>query len=331
MSEGVGTGSVAASTPTSTTTSSSTPAPQSSAQSQMTSQPSQTSSKNSSSSAGTGTQQPAAAAAPSELFEVKVNGRVTKMTREELIGHAQMSQAAQERFQEASRIKKQVDSLIQTAKSNPIEALMNPELGLSKDQIRDAFEKWYAKEYIEPETLSPQELQYKRAMEENQRYKQQEQEFQAKQQQEALEKMTVAQRDVIQQQIIDAMDKSGLPKTPFYAQRMAFYMLQNARNHFDAPVEMIVSQVKREERDRLQGITKDAPVEYLIETLGEDVINKIRKWDLERLRAKRNFQPAQGSYQEARSSQTQTSYQERPRMSSRDVDQRLRDIRLGKF
>src|SRR6478752_3328124 len=45
----------------------------------------------------------------SDIFEVKVNGKVVKMTRQELIDNASMVHAANARFEEAAKTKKEVE------------------------------------------------------------------------------------------------------------------------------------------------------------------------------------------------------------------------------
>lgn len=254
-----------------------------------------------------------------ELFEVKVNGKILKMTRDEVISHASMSHAAQSKFEEATRTRKQVERIINTAKSNPIEALMDPSLGLTKEQVRDAFERWYTQEFIEPETLTPEQRKHKENEARLKKYEEQEAQTKRRDEQERQNKETSQQREYLQGVIIDAMEKSGLPKTKFFAERMAFYMRANLRNGWDAPMDFIVSQVKKEHRERLSGITEDSSAEQLIDMLGESIINKIRLHDLKQLRSRRQSQPNQGS--------GLGSLSPSDKISSSEVTRRLREMR----
>lgn len=258
-----------------------------------------------------------------EMYEVKVNGKVVKMTRDEVISHASMSHAAQSKFEEAAKTRKQVDKIISTAKSNPIEALMDPSLGLTKDQIRDAFEKWYTAEYIEPETLSPDQRKMKELEQKLQRYEQEEQEKLQKSQKEQEDQLTNKQREYLQNQIIEAMDKSGMPKTKFLAGRMAFYMRENLKNGWEAPIEMIVSQVKKERQSMMSDLVSHSEGESLIQMLGDDVVNKIRQHDLKQLRAKRQGIPSQMGYGNSSPNRDE-------KISSSEVARRLREMRSGK-
>jgi len=269
-------------------------------------------------------QAPQTQASP-EYFELKVNGKAMKLTKDEVIARAQMSDAADSKFSEAAKIRKQVERIINTAKSNPIEALMDPQLGLTKDQIREAFEKWYTQEFIEPETLTPDQKRAKEMERELERYKNQEKEMREKMEREEQDKLTTQQREYLQQQIIDALEKSGLPKTKFFAQRMAFYMRENLLKGWEAPIELIASQVKKERQAMMADLTENADVESLVSMFGEGIINKIRQHDLKQLREKRQFPSPQGSttdgYGNAASGE---------KISSTEVTKRLREMRMGK-
>lgn len=265
------------------------------------------------------------AAQPPEFFEVKVNGRTIKMTRQEVIDNASMSHAANDKFNEARKNRQEVDRIIQSAKSNPIEALMDPALGLTKDQVRDAFEKWYAKEFIEPETLTEDQRKLRDYELKLKKYEDDEKEKKLNDERDAEEKMTTQQREYLQQQIVEAMESSGLPKTKFIAARVAFYMRQNLLNGWDAPLPMIIKQVKSERQAMLSDLISGSNVEQLSELFGEEGINKIRQHDLKQLREKRQLPPVtqQGN-------RAGTGPLSGERVYSSEVNRRLKDMRLGK-
>jgi hypothetical protein len=261
-------------------------------------------------------------AAP-EYFEVKVNGKSVKMTRDEVLAHAAKAQAADQRFEEAARLRRESQAFEENLKKNKIQALIDR--GFTKDQIRDEFEKWYSQEFIEPETLTADQKRARDMERELLRYKQAEKEAQEKAQLDQEAQMTSQQREYFSQQIIDAMDKSGLPKTKFFAQRMAFYMRENLVKGWEAPLDLIVSQVKSERKTMMADLTESASVDQLIEMLGEGVINKIRKHDLEQLRSRRQNQGMQSSETDGYGNPTSGD-----KKTYSDVNRYLREMRLGK-
>lgn len=262
-----------------------------------------------------------------EMFEVKVNGQTVRMTRQEALDYASMGKAANEKFNEASRMRKEQEAFRENLKKDFIKSLQDPALGLSKDQIRAEFEKWYMREFIEPESLNEDQRRLRQAEMELKRYQEQEQEFKQRQEQEQLERMTAQQREHLQQQIIEAFEKSNLPKASKFAlSRVAFYMRQNALNGWDAPMDLIMRQVQNERREYLRSEVDQCTPEQAIELLGEEFVNKIRKHDLERLRAKRNMPPA--SSQQSPSGVGPFNGE---RIYSDEVAKRLRDMRTGKI
>lgn len=263
--------------------------------------------------------------APSEIFDVKVNGKVVKMTRQEVLDHASMSHTANSKFDEASKQRKQIDKILTTAKTNPIEALMDPALGLTKDQIRLAFEKWYNDEFIAPESLNEDQKKVRQYEAELKKYKETEEAKKKQDEQDETEKLTAQQRQYLQAQIIEAMDASGLPKTKFFVSRMAFYMRQNVLNGWEAPIDMIVKQVKNERQEMMADFSDGSTAEQLIALLGDGVINKIRQHDLKQLRDKRQTRAPQSQYF-GNSTPNQPN-----KVSYSEVQQRLNQMRQGKF
>jgi hypothetical protein len=263
-----------------------------------------------------------------ELFTIKVNGKERRMTRQELMDHASMSYAANEKFTEAKQVRQKVDRIINTAKSNPIEALMDPELGLSKDQIRDAFEAWYAKEFIEPEMMTEEQRKLKQYEEQLAKYREQEEKSRKQKEEEEFNKLTEQQRNYLQTQLIEAMDKSNLPKTPKIVQRIAFFMKQNIENGWDAPIDFIVRKVKEERQAEIKDDIQNASIEQLVDLFGEDAIKKLQKHAIEKLRQSRG-QKVQ-SFTKTDNKDPFTDKQKR-RLYIDDVEERLRKMRTGEF
>jgi hypothetical protein len=262
---------------------------------------------------------PSPSSKPEEIYEVTVNGKVHKMNLQELKNHASMAHAAQTRFEEASKMRKEYESFKSSAQKDMVQALRAQ--GFSNQEIQDQFERWYTKEFIEPETLTPEQRKLKEYEAKLKKYQDEEQEKLAKQQQEEQDNLTAKQREYLSGQIIEALEKSGLPKTKLIASRMAFYMRENLLQGWEAPIEVIVQQVKQERQALMSGEVGALEGEALIQYLGEDVVNKIRKWDLTQLRArKQNL----GGQLQPNGMPTQE------KISSAEVTRRLREMRSGK-
>jgi len=267
---------------------------------------------------------------PEELFEVKVHGRTRKVNRDELIKMAQLAESANERFETAAAKERKAQSIIEKAKANPMAALMDPELGLSKEQIREAMESWYSQEFIEPETLTEDQRKSKTLEAELARYKDLERRYHEKKEREAQEKADAEITQKTQSDIIEALEAHKLPKSKSVVKRIAFYMRQNLANGWEAPMDLIVQQVKNDMRSEDSEISSYT-YEQVIDRFGEDFVNMVIRENLKKLREKRQSagaQPFAGIPTDDGEPSKRSEPKERLTMS--EVNERLRKMRGGR-
>jgi hypothetical protein len=234
---------------------------------------------------------PAAATkpAPAKVWELKANGKSLKLTEEQLIARASQAEGADQRFQEAAQMRKQAEAALGRLKDPAqfIEALQDPALGLTKEQIREAMEAWYAREFIEPEKLTPAEKKLREAEEKLKKYDKENQEREAKKLKDEQDAQTANARKEIQTQIIEALESSDLPRTNFTIRRLAYWMSRNRDMGFDAPTSVLVERVRNDYNTNLREMVQSSDGETLIKLLGNDIVTKLRKYDLEQLRKTR--------------------------------------------
>jgi hypothetical protein len=254
-------------------------------------------------------------------YEVVINGKTHKMNLRELKNHASMAYAAQSRFEEAARLRKEMEQFKSTAQKDIIQALYAQ--GFTDDQIRDHMEKWYTQKFIEPETLSPEERKIKEYEAELERYRTEQREKEDAEKKKYQDEIVQQQREYLENQIIQALENSGLPKTRYIASRMAFYMKQNLEKGWEAPMDLIVEQVKNERKLLQNAEVSELDGEALVKYLGEDIIHKIRRYDLEQLRSRK-----QNALSEFPSSNEPIDRSQK--LHSTEVTRRLKEMRLGK-
>ena len=264
-----------------------------------------------------------------EYFDVKVNGKIQRMTRQEVLDHASMASMANQKFEEAAKIRRDWEEKQKKYSQNPIQAFLDHANTLPPEQRRKAIEDYYMREFLEPEQMTAEQKRLRAAEERLKQYEQQELQRKQQEEQQQQETLTNQQRELMQQQIVDALESSGLPKTPATVSRIAYWMRQNLLNGWDAPMDMIIRQVKNERQQMYRNDISTASAEQIIEMMGEDLVNKIRRYDLEKLRAAREGRlnpPVQTS--QPRSGPAQMENQT---LTMSDVNKRLRDMRSGKF
>lgn len=227
--------------------------------------------------------------APAKVWELKVNGKPQKFTEEQLLARASQSEAADQKFQEAAQMRKQNEAALGRLKDPAqfIEALQDPALGLTKEQIREAMEAWYSREFIEPEKLSPAEKKLREAEEKLKKYDKENQDREAQKLKDQQEAQTAQARGQIQAQIIEALESSDLPRTNFTIRRLAYWMNRNNDMGYNAPISALVERVRNDYNTNLREMVQSSDGETLIKLLGNDIVTKLRKYDLEQLRKTR--------------------------------------------
>jgi hypothetical protein len=264
-----------------------------------------------------------------ELFEIPINGKMRKFTRQQAMAELSKGVSAEEKFQQAALLRREREDWEKNLQTDPIAALKAR--GLSNQQIREHMEKWYKREIIDPATMTEEEKQRAAELEELERYRTDDKKKKEDAAKAQLEEFENSVRDQVQNDLIQCIEQSGLPKTRFTMHRIAYWTQQNIRKGFNAPLDVVVQQVK----DEYLGVNKAAAeahmgdpekfVEWIVANYGEDAIKAIRKYDLKRLKTKfgESNGTAQGGEMPQGNRRTETK-------SMRDVDRYFNDLRRSK-
>lgn len=255
-----------------------------------------------------------------DMIELQVNGKKQKLSRDEVIKRAQLADSATSRFNEASKMRQQAEKIMSAMKKDPIAALTDPSLGFSDAQVQELFEKWYVKKVIEPETLTEDQRKMKAQEEEIAEYKALKKQIEDQKENEKVSKLI----DHWQNKVIETIETHKLPKTEFVAQRLLFYIKQNLDNEWNAPMDLIVEQVKEDSRAQYKEISENASAEELISLFGEGVVKKIHKHYLNQIRERRGIQAAEQNKEVDLNPKKE-------RISMEEVNKRLRAMRTGRM
>lgn len=259
-----------------------------------------------------------------EYFDVPSNGKIRRMTRAEIIAAASHGDAAQEKFREAAQMRKDAEGFMSKIR-NPKEMmklLQDPKLGLNQQEVRAEFENWYAETYIKREQMTPEQRELADAKTRLKDYEDRElsaKEQKQKEEDDALDNQT---REQLQKEIIELLDSSGLPRTKFTARRIAYWMRVNSSQKINAPKELIISQVKHEIRENVSSMVESSDGDVLVNLLGEGTVKKLRKYDLDRLRAKRNLPNPEGT-------PSREQAEPRKKITYAEVNRRMSRLRMG--
>ena len=208
-------------------------------------------------------------------FEFDDNPEVIKY----LTNNLQMSRAANRAMQDKSGFEKQVQSFVENLKGNTAQVLQ--QMGI--DPIEFAAKQLEAE--IEKQKLSPEQ---RRNLELEAKLKEMEERDQKKDEENKKKEFESHRKAVgerVENQMIQALDKSDLPHTPYVADRIAKYMLLalNDRDEYGNPRPMeltpeeVIPLVREDILRDLQQVFKGMSEDKLENFIGKDVFSKVRK------------------------------------------------------
>lgn len=222
-------------------------------------------------------------------FKLKVDGEEIEeeldlADEQKLIKILQLARVAPKRLQEVHDEKKK---LFELAKQFEDPKALLERMGDKGTTIaEEILLKKLQAEMMSPEQRQLQELQSKLA-----RYEQQEAETKQRQEQEQLNKMEQQQAEHYQKVIIDALTKTGLPPSTEMIKRAAGLLSKNLELNLELDADDLASEIMKETKSIIQSLVKSAEGQQLLNILGDDAAKKLRKHDIDTLKAKQKMSP----------------------------------------
>lgn len=254
-----------------------------------------------------------------QVWKLKVNGSEVEFdaSDEGRVKQAvQKGLAADAKFQEASTMSKRAEGFLRALKQNPEQVLAHPSLGIN---LREFAENYLYKQ-IQQESLTPEQRQQQAERDELERYRQTEQQRKAEADTRAREEMKERYRQDYAKQFTEALETGGVPKTDWTVQRMAQYMKQAiSKGYKHVKPQDVVTMVKQDWINAQRQMFEHLDGDKLIETVGQDVADKIRKANLAKMQAAKAVKQASAP---AQAKQPQRTY--------RSTEELLRAISEGK-
>jgi hypothetical protein len=230
-----------------------------------------------------------------DLHEVKILGETKKIPYEELVAGYQKGQASDQKFRESSDLKKKyshmesentelrrnTEALIQQLKSDPFSVLGHKSLGLDVEKL--LYDKMNEKmEYEEMDDYERENLDLRRKVE---RYETQDKQTQ----EQKAQADSSARQTQYANNITSALQEAGITATPDTI-RVAAGHLYNSAEKTGSPTitwREMVDKTKVSLKEEAQRVYGGFSPEQLSEYLGDDVVSKIRKHSIQKV--KNNF------------------------------------------
>jgi hypothetical protein len=213
-------------------------------------------------------------------YKVKIDGAESEVDEDELVRSYQLRKVSDKRLQEATQSRKQAEEFVNLLKNDPIKLLSDPRIG---HDVKKLAEEYLMKE-LENEMLSPEQRELKETKSKLKSYEDWKQE-QEKAAITAQEQQVVSHyTQKYQQDIISALDKSGLPRSESTVNRMINYMSQSLENGYGLEADDVVDLVKMDYIKDTKSLYQGVPDDVLLSILGDDIVKKVIKADLSRVR-----------------------------------------------
>lgn len=252
------------------------------------------------------------------LWKLKVQGKDLDVDEEELVKRAQMGYSADQKWQEAAQIKRQVEGFLGLLQQDPVEALSK--IGINVDDLAEK----HIQRRIEEMQKTPEQLEREKLEKEVRRLQKaaEDRETQEKQleQQRMQEKFAVE----FENDIMSALDdpKSGLPKSPYFIKRIADTMIFAMKNGVkNIKAADAITMIKDEARRELQDMYAQSPDELFEELIGKDRLTKYRKGKVKKSRPVPTADVKATGQSELKSQSPKQ--EDKPRMKQRDFFKNL--------
>lgn len=219
-------------------------------------------------------------AAAARKLKLILDGKEQELPEEEVVKLAQKAKGAEQRFEQAAKIKKHAEQLIDLLKRDPRAVLMHPSLG---HDVRKLAEGWLG-EILNLEKMTPEQREAHDNKEKIKKFEAEKQDQERTATEKRREQLQEHYRGELEKDIIGALDTAKLPKSPSTIKRMAYYLHEGLVRGIPVKAADVVELVKQDYMNEFKELFGGTDAEIMANIIGDDGMKKIREHDLARLR-----------------------------------------------
>lgn len=221
-------------------------------------------------------------------FKIKADGVESEVDEEEIVKLAQLGKSSSKRFEEAAKLRGQAENFIRALKENPGQVLLNSRLGIDRSVLEE-FATNLLYERIQQEQMTDEQRQIQRQQQELEQYRRQMQEQQESEKEQRETALRQRYQEEYKAKISQALQDSGLPVTDWTFTRMAGYMRQAMEKGMDDITPNDVAKyVAKDWAQAQRDFYTSLDGQKLVEHLGDDVVDKIRKHTVQKYKDTRS-------------------------------------------
>lgn len=219
-----------------------------------------------------------------DKFNIKVDGQVLELTKEEMVKYAQLGKAGQARMEEAARVKQEALQLVKMLRENPEDVLADPYILGSQEKVIELAQKILSKK-LEDEQKSPEAKEKEQLQKELEELRRKDKEREEKLKADEYERLVQQQEQQLETQITEAFESSGIPRSPFVLKRLADVMISAAENNKDISPKQALNMVKKEMQNDIREYIEALQEDALEEFISAEKIKKLRQRQLAKAKA----------------------------------------------
>lgn len=212
--------------------------------------------------------------------KLKIKGRELEVDDAKYHEYAQKGAAATETWQEAARMKKEVEDFYQRLQDDPVSVLKDPKLS---GKMRKAAEE-FLWEQIQDEQTSPEEKAQREAQSKAQKWDELEQKKQQAIREQQEEQENSFLMEDYDKKVTTALTNSRLPKTTGTVRRMVDYLTQDIEAGVNRDPSEYADAVYSDYIQDVSELFEPMEGDQIMKILGEKILKKIRESDIKRLK-----------------------------------------------
>lgn len=216
-----------------------------------------------------------------DTFKLKVDGKEFELSREEMVKYAQLGKAGQKRMQKAAEIEKQTIAFLEELKANPRKVLKDPALGV--DVIKMAQE--ILAEQLEEEAKSPEQREKESLMKELEELRNKQKTDEETRKTSERERMYQEVAQDLEVKVIDALEKTGLPRKGAVLNKIADVMNVALENNIKISPLQAAQLAKEELMGDIKELFDVLDDEKLEQYMGETHVKRLRQAALKRVKS----------------------------------------------
>lgn len=252
-------------------------------------------------------------------YTPKVSGRQLEIeldpnNDEEINKYLSKALAADQKFEEAAMLRKNVEALVNELKTNPRAVLSHPDLGIDLKQ----FATQILNEEIEEMQKTPEQKELEKLRKELELKTKREQELEEAKRQAEMERLQEQAFKQFDDEITEALSKSSLPKSPYVVKRVADLLIEATNLGFaDARVQDVMPIVEQQISGEIQKMFETMPEEMMEQIIGKQNLSRMRKNRLAKM--KKPVETAQQVKETGKKSTTESKESKEEKKKFKDI------------